>query len=239
MRPRIYEIGQYAGADTAAIAALQTVTAGTPMTLTSSPYVADVPRTVSITSAADESGNRFSIRGKGPKGNEIYDTVTGANAGTAESTKVFSEVLSITPEVDGSGNVSAGIVDVVPTPWFPVEYAYQDISIGILLEVVGTVTAGATLEATMDQLGYNDRSPIRGGHHGTVFDIVSPISNIEDITNEILGAADVGSDTRLTGAVTRPITAIRAKSNEALGADELVRFQLIQGSAGSAGFLSR
>lgn len=232
MRPRIYEIGQYAAADADAIAVAQAVTAGVPMTLTSSPYISDVPRTVQITSAADESDNRFSIRGKGVKGNEIYDTVTGANAGTAESRLVFAQVLSITPEIDGSGNVEAGTVDVVPTPWFPLDYVLTDFSVGILLELVGTVAAGATLEATMDQLGYNDRDPIRGGHHGSVFDIVSPIENIEDITEEILGSASIGTDTLESGLLTRPVTAIRALSNEALDADELVRLQILQPSSG-------
>lgn len=228
MRPYKYELGQFAAGNVAAIAAAQAVTANGDMTLTSDPYVQDVPRTVLLTFAASEVANRFVIKGTGPKGNEIIEALAGT-ATIAETVRVFSTVTSITAEIAGAGNVSAGTLNVVPTPWFPLDYVRVDFNVGVLLEQVGTVVAGSTLEATKDQLGWNNADPIKGGHHGSLFDMIHPIQTIEDITTEVLGAATIGTGILASGKLARHVTAIRALTGEALGAGELLRLQIVQG----------
>jgi len=181
--------------------------------------------------AGAATGNRFVIHGAGHKGNEIYESITGG-ATTAESAGVFSKIYSITPENNLGGDVTAGTVDAVPTPWVPLNYIVPDFNATIRLQVIGTVVTGALLQSTIDQLGFNNRDPIRGGHHGSVFDIVNPIVSIDDITNEVLGAATVITDTALQGQLPRPVTAVRALSQEAIGAGELLRLQVLQGIYG-------
>lgn len=236
MRPIKYELGAYAAGAAAAIAAAQAVTAGTPMTLVGgSPFVNDVPRTVLLTFVGDETGNRFSIRGSGPKGNEIYDTVDGTVT-TGESRAIFASVVSITPEADGAGNVSAGTVTVVPSPWFTLDSFVLDFRVGLRLSVP-TVVAVPTVEVSQVQLGYNDAIPERGVHHGSVFDIKLPIDpavDVDDISSEFAPAIASGVDSRLE--LTQPETVVRFLSNEILTGAEILRMDILQGtrSAGIA-----
>jgi len=69
-------------------------------------------RTVTITSAGDDSGISFTVVGTDVNGDAQTETVTGANAGAATSSNFFLTITSITAVGDPAGNVQAGISGV-------------------------------------------------------------------------------------------------------------------------------
>ncbi len=80
----------------------------------------DVPRALTILSAADDSGITFTVLGKDAYGNAVSETITGASAapGTAAGKKAFSTITSITASGAAAGNVSVGWGNVLGLPAF-------------------------------------------------------------------------------------------------------------------------
>jgi len=66
-------------------------------------------RLITILSAGNDSGISFTVVGTDVNGDSQTETVTGANAGTATSSKYFKTIASITAVGNPAGNVSAGI----------------------------------------------------------------------------------------------------------------------------------
>ena len=66
-------------------------------------------RLITILSAGDDSSKSFTVVGTDVNGDSQTETVTGANAGTATSSKYFKTIASITAVGNPAGNVSAGI----------------------------------------------------------------------------------------------------------------------------------
>jgi len=66
-------------------------------------------RLVTILSAGDDSSKSFTVVGTDVNGDSQTESVTGANAGTATSSKYFKTIASITAVGNPAGNVSAGI----------------------------------------------------------------------------------------------------------------------------------
>jgi len=66
-------------------------------------------RLITILSAGDDDEISFTIVGTDVNGDSQTETVTGANAGTATSSKYFKTIASITAVGNPAGNVSAGI----------------------------------------------------------------------------------------------------------------------------------
>ena len=66
-------------------------------------------RLITILSAGDDSSKSFTVVGTDVNGDSQTETVTGANAGTATSSKYFKTIASITAVGNTAGNVSAGI----------------------------------------------------------------------------------------------------------------------------------
>ena len=66
-------------------------------------------RLITILSAGDDSAISFTVVGTDVNGDSQTETVTGANAGTATSSKYFKTIASITAVGNPAGNVSAGI----------------------------------------------------------------------------------------------------------------------------------
>ena len=63
---------------------------------------------ISITSAADETSNKFTIVGKDMFGNDQTEIITGGNNTTILGTKVFKSITSVTPSASSSGNINIG-----------------------------------------------------------------------------------------------------------------------------------
>jgi len=66
-------------------------------------------RLITILSAGDDSSKSFTVVGTDVNGDSQTESVTGANAGTATSSKYFKTIASITAVGNPAGNVSAGI----------------------------------------------------------------------------------------------------------------------------------
>jgi hypothetical protein len=79
--------------------------------------VLDVPRSVSLTSAANFSATTFTIRGYDVYGQAMTQTMAGPNANTVNSLKAFKKVVSIASSTALGTNTSAGIGDVFGLPF--------------------------------------------------------------------------------------------------------------------------
>ena len=86
-------------------------------TLTQAATALDLARNVTITSSADDSGITFTVTGTDHYGQAVVEVVTGANAGSAASTKTFKTVTSIAVSGASAGNVQAGWGDVLGLPY--------------------------------------------------------------------------------------------------------------------------
>ncbi|MFL9904231.1 hypothetical protein PQR71_39940 [Paraburkholderia fungorum] len=95
-------------ASTAAVAAAAALTANTPMTLTSGPYVMTAPAQLSLTSTSNLSAVNVTIVGHDATGAMITETLTGPNANTVYSVNVYKAILAIIPSATNAGTLSAG-----------------------------------------------------------------------------------------------------------------------------------
>ena len=66
-------------------------------------------RVVTLLSAGDDSGDKFTVTGTDVNGDTQTEEITGANAGTATGSKYFKTVTQISTDGASAGNVSAGI----------------------------------------------------------------------------------------------------------------------------------
>ena len=106
------------------------------LTLTTSPYVPDFPRKITITSAGDDSGISFTVVGLNENGTAVTETVTGIDSGVATSANYYSSVTSITAVGDPAANVSAGTANEIFATIFGGRMRLQG------LYAVNTATAG-------------------------------------------------------------------------------------------------
>lgn len=80
----------------------------------------DVPRNLTFLSAGNDSGITFTITGTDQYGQTVIETVTGANATTANGIKAFRTVSGIVASGASAGNVSIGYGNVLGLPcWVP------------------------------------------------------------------------------------------------------------------------
>lgn len=203
--------------DVAAIAVAQAVTAGTPMTLTTDPFVMDVVRQATLTFTGDESANFFSIVGRGAKGNSQHESLAGTAAGTIETEMVWSQIDSITPQFAGAANVSAGIVTNIRTAWQPVDYVPPNFSLGI--SVILLTGAGGTVTVQTSKARLN-RSPSKG----SIFRLIHPTMNAIDTDVTALNSIVATGN----GVIVEPLTAVRLNAEAAItGAG--FRLEVVQG----------
>ena len=106
------------------------------LTLTSSPYVTDAARKITITSAGDDSGKSFTIVGLDELGNATTESLVGADTGAVTSVGYYTSITSITAVGDPAGNVSAGTSNSVAAPIFGGRLRLKG------LYAVNTATAG-------------------------------------------------------------------------------------------------
>lgn len=240
MRPITYTLNPYLAADVNAVVVAQLGLAGVPLTLVgvgggpADPFILDVPRTIELLTVGSQVGNNFLIRGAGTKGNEIYESMPGPGAvSTQESELVFSRIYSITPQFDTVTNVTFGIISDVPSPWFPLDYIADDAPASVaLFAPAGSAGVSAAVQITMDQLGYNNADPRRGGWHGSLFDIVPPtLEPLDPATAITLAAA--GNDA--AQLVPNPVTAVRFLNTGQLTAGS-VTIKIVQGVRNVVGF---
>lgn len=216
-RPYRYTLTTYETVDVDQVAVAQAITALTPMTLLAPTL--DIPRPITIVSAADESDNLFHIVGTGPKGGQIRETIAGVNAGTAESRYSYASITSVTPKIAGSGNVSLGIATLVPTPWHPVDPRSGEYTVNVL--VTGTLVTGYNIQGYHGRLGHG--GPVPQKHRGEIWDIAAPIDPAEAV--EVVATATVSARTVINGQ----FTALRLMCEEALDTGEKIVFEVLEG----------
>jgi hypothetical protein len=124
---------------TANVAALQTtagagalvLTAGAGVTQVNKPGVGnvlqfDVPRAVSLTSAANVSAVNFTVSGFDIYGQPMTQLIAGPNANTVTTLKAFWQVLSVTSSAAVASNTSVGTSDVLGVPCIVSDIGYMD-----------------------------------------------------------------------------------------------------------------
>lgn len=152
MRTVTVTVGPLASAVANNIAASQSVSGASAVNLNgalASGGVAtlDTPRRVRITSAGNDSGITFAIAGTNWSGAAISETLTGANASTADSVLDYATVTSIKTSGSTASTITVGTNGVAGSPWVRLdEYALPQV--GIQIEVSGTVNY--TVQQTFD-----------------------------------------------------------------------------------------
>jgi hypothetical protein len=149
---------------TASIAALQTTAGAASLTLAAGTgvtaatdangnirYAFDVPRAVSLTSAANISAVNFTITGYDVYGQRMTQTLAGPNANTVSTTKAFKSVISVAVNGAVGTNTSVGASSILGLPVAVADagYVVQAGWAGVLAKDGGTFTAAdATSPAT-------------------------------------------------------------------------------------------
>ena len=219
MRQSVLQIDPYAATDVDAVSVAQTPAAGGEQALTITGLFAsggvatmDTPRQVSIVSAADESARVFLITGTSRKGSQVVEAIVGAAIGTVTTVQAFATVTEILVDDDTAGAVSAGIVTVVSTSWYPLDYIRNPVNVGLVL-TVGAAVANITIELTLTNLlsrRGNDPLPTVGHHLGSKFKLFYPTVNAIDHDTMVNLIADT------SGNIAFPVNALRMTSNAAL-----------------------
>ena len=176
-------IGPLAAASINAIVTAATGTAGTALTLTTSPYVLDFARRIIITSVGDDSSHTFKIIGKDWNGTTVTETLTGATAGNAaQSLYDYTVITSITPVQNTTGNIQVGTNGVASTrPIFLDEFGFEPTAIQV--NVSGT--ANATVQQSLDNP--NDVGLILGTGYTGINWINHPDSTLVNLTGTVQG----------------------------------------------------
>lgn len=109
MRIRQYTLSGGGAANNATYSALAAPNTGVALTLTGAAASISPGRELTFTSAGDASGVVFVIVGKDVYGgNPITENITGPNANTVRTRKVYSSITSITPVGSSAQTVSVG-----------------------------------------------------------------------------------------------------------------------------------
>ena len=145
-----------AAAVTTGIAASQSGTANTPLTLNGSLVTVGVAtldsggaaRRVIVTSAGNDSGITFKIVGTDRYGRPQTEILTGANTAAAQSVKDFLTVTSITPSGNTASTVTSGTNGVGSSAPMIVDWNPNGNLIGCSTLVAGTVNY--TIQEAMD-----------------------------------------------------------------------------------------
>lgn len=138
--------------DDDAISVAAAVGADAAMTLTTSPYVPDQPRKITLHSAGNSSGISFTVVGLDETGAAATESITGGNAGSVTSTKYYSSVTSITAVGTPTGDQKAGISASIAAPIFRGDlrirgmYAVNTASAGTINFTQGSASGASQLK---------------------------------------------------------------------------------------------
>ena len=122
------------------------------MALTTSPYVPDQPRKITLHSAGNSSGITFTVVGLDETGAAATESITGGNAGSVTSTKYYSSVTSITAVGTPTGDQKAGISASIAAPIFRGDlrmrgmYAVNTASAGTINFTQGSASGASQLK---------------------------------------------------------------------------------------------
>ena len=230
MRPRILRISPYAAADTDGISASSTPAAGGVQALTIGGALAsggtvtfDTPRQVVVTTAADETGVKFLIKGTDAKGNYMQEAIVGVDTGTVSTVKAFTVVTGIQVDGDTTGAIEVGTATIIWTNWVPVSYLASDFEVAMGF-AIGSAAGSLDLdvEMTLDNILVDQGNLAAKPRYLTEFDRIFPPHNVFTHSTMTAMAADT------TGNLDFPVRAIRLKSNAVITTGP-VALSIIQG----------
>lgn len=112
----------------------------------------DTPRRVIVTSGGDDSSIAFTIAGTDGTGNAISETLTGANAGIAQSALDYKTVTSILTSGAVATVVEIGTNGVASSQWVRFDDYASVSQVALQCTVSGTVNY--TVQQTMDDPGW-------------------------------------------------------------------------------------
>jgi hypothetical protein len=114
----------------------------------------DAARQVVIGAAAtDETGKTFTVTGTDADGKAQSEIIVGPSSGVTEGTKYFKTVTSIAASADTTGDVTAGTVDELASPTYPLD-RWSDAGALVQVEVTGTIDF--TVEVTNQDINRTD-----------------------------------------------------------------------------------
>lgn len=221
----------------AAIAPLQTLAAAGALTivanvpnLPNSPYKFDrVARAVSLTSAGDDSGVNFTITGIGSAvdgdGNPtqifgpIFEEIAGPNADTVSTTKIFTQVNSITTNAAVPEDVSAGFGEFGITDYVFLDYNRTMFQTSVQLQFIARTALEATVYQSLSKL----ETPNLNGY----LDQFEP-TNALTIPGFAVSADLTSASTNQLGVLASPVSVVWATMT-ATAADSLYFTVLQQG----------
>jgi len=110
--------------------------------------ILDTQRRVGITSAGNDSGITWTVKGTNGYGQPQVDVFPGANATTAQSNLDFLTVTSITASGATASTVTAGTTMVGSSAWRMPSTEITPFVLDVIVQVTGTVTYN--IEVTLD-----------------------------------------------------------------------------------------
>lgn len=177
-------------------------------TVTSGVATLDTARRVRITSGGNDSGITFTVVGTNYFGNALSETITGANASTADTTQDFATVTSVTHTGSVAGTVTVGTNGVGSTPWYNLDPFTDTFNVGIGVVVSGTINF--TVEYT-----YDDANSPYTGTFPTAFSLTA------------LASKTANTDSTLTN----PCWGVRLTVNSGTGTAKVIIVQVGIGGA--------
>lgn len=147
MQPITVSAGGFPVADADAIVLAETPVGAGDLTLTSTPYVLNPPRRVTITTVGDESARTFTIYGTTFNGSPVIEVIAGPNATTAVGTLDFATVTQITVDDATADAIEVGFAQEGGSRWVRLD-SWANAQSVVQVNTSGTVTY--SVQTTMD-----------------------------------------------------------------------------------------
>lgn len=176
--------------------------------------VLDPPRQVSFVTASDESSKTITVYGYDRSGMFFNETITGPNATTGKTTKIFKIVTRIAVSAAFTGNVKAGWDAVGYSRWIFIGHKSGNSAYG-KVRAVATGTVNYDIEAT--SMSMNLRALYGEGRADSV-----PTYTGGEVPDDVDGTTIGAGKTASFGAdLPSPWVAIRIKLNSGSGTVKL------------------
>lgn len=127
-----------------------------------------VPRHVSITSAANDSGRTFTVTGTDRYGNVVSETITGPNTTTVTGVLNYATITQVAIDAASAGALTVGSADEADTEWFEMSLLVSPTAISI----GGYVSSGASLawgvQDCMEDYTKGSAETVQANAHGSL-----------------------------------------------------------------------
>lgn len=177
-------------------------------TVTGGVATLDTQRRIGITSAGNDSGITFTVKGTMDSGQAISETVTGANIGVASTLQDFATVTSVAASGATAAAVTVGTTAVGSTPWLVPDTHIVPFDVRADMELLSGA-ATASVEVTDD----TPLPVLQIYQAGQAFTIPVP----EPYAWAGLSAIVLALNTPSSGDINSPVAAFRLTINSGTG----------------------